>query len=76
MSVEGRSVFQCSETTSINGCAHFQVIVYDHGQVIEDPALVGRVGFTGKTGKRVFGEEKDHRQLMFLYPSNYVSMFS
>ncbi|XP_068186565.1 V-set and immunoglobulin domain-containing protein 2 isoform X1 [Antennarius striatus] len=24
-----------------------QVIVYDHGQVIEDPALTGRVGFTG-----------------------------
>ncbi|XP_044077434.1 immunoglobulin superfamily member 11 [Siniperca chuatsi] len=24
-----------------------QVIVYDHGQVIEDPALIGRVGFTG-----------------------------
>lgn len=26
----------------------FQVIVYDHGQVIEDSALSGRVGFTGK----------------------------
>lgn len=26
----------------------FQVIVYDHGQVIEDPSLIGRVGFTGK----------------------------
>lgn len=26
----------------------FQVIVYDHGQVIEDSALTGRVGFTGK----------------------------
>lgn len=25
----------------------FQVIVYDHGQVIEDPALIGRVNFTG-----------------------------
>ncbi|XP_072231212.1 immunoglobulin superfamily member 11 [Leuresthes tenuis] len=24
-----------------------QVIVYDHGQVIEDPSLTGRVGFTG-----------------------------
>ncbi|XP_065818769.1 immunoglobulin superfamily member 11 isoform X1 [Labrus bergylta] len=24
-----------------------QVIVYDHGQVIEDPSLIGRVGFTG-----------------------------
>ncbi|CAJ1063983.1 immunoglobulin superfamily member 11 [Xyrichtys novacula] len=24
-----------------------QVIVYDHGQVIEDPTLIGRVGFTG-----------------------------
>ncbi|KAG9338180.1 hypothetical protein JZ751_026930 [Albula glossodonta] len=24
-----------------------QVIVYDHGQVIEDPALTGRVGFVG-----------------------------
>ncbi|CAL8276371.1 unnamed protein product [Arctogadus glacialis] len=24
-----------------------QVIVYDHGQVIEDPSLLGRVGFTG-----------------------------
>ncbi|KAJ8405767.1 hypothetical protein AAFF_G00312040 [Aldrovandia affinis] len=24
-----------------------QVIVYDHGQVIEDPALIGRVGFVG-----------------------------
>ncbi|XP_061595775.1 immunoglobulin superfamily member 11 isoform X2 [Cololabis saira] len=24
-----------------------QVIVYDHGQVIEDPSLAGRVGFTG-----------------------------
>ncbi|XP_075887566.1 immunoglobulin superfamily member 11 [Nelusetta ayraudi] len=24
-----------------------QVIVYDHGQVIEDPALIGRVNFTG-----------------------------
>ncbi|KAG8008590.1 Immunoglobulin superfamily member 11 [Nibea albiflora] len=24
-----------------------QVIVYDHGQVIEDPALIGRVDFTG-----------------------------
>ncbi|KAM9846607.1 immunoglobulin superfamily member 11 [Aulostomus maculatus] len=24
-----------------------QVIVYDHGQTIEDPALIGRVGFTG-----------------------------
>lgn len=26
---------------------YFQVIVYDHGQVIEDPSLIGRVGFTG-----------------------------
>ncbi|XP_077596966.1 immunoglobulin superfamily member 11 isoform X3 [Stigmatopora nigra] len=24
----------------------FQVIVYDHGQIIEDPSLIGRVGFT------------------------------
>lgn len=32
-----------------DGLSHFQVIVYDHGQVIEDPALIGRVGFTGKT---------------------------
>uniref|UniRef100_A0A8C5HMC6 Immunoglobulin superfamily member 11-like n=1 Tax=Gouania willdenowi TaxID=441366 RepID=A0A8C5HMC6_GOUWI len=24
-----------------------QVIAYDHGQVIEDPSLIGRVGFTG-----------------------------
>uniref|UniRef100_A0A8C2ZXQ6 Zgc:165604 n=1 Tax=Cyclopterus lumpus TaxID=8103 RepID=A0A8C2ZXQ6_CYCLU len=24
-----------------------QVIVYDHGQVIEDPSFIGRVGFTG-----------------------------
>ncbi|XP_061606828.1 immunoglobulin superfamily member 11 isoform X1 [Phyllopteryx taeniolatus] len=24
-----------------------QVIVYDHGQIIEDPSLIGRVGFTG-----------------------------
>uniref|UniRef100_A0A8C6S7I7 Zgc:165604 n=1 Tax=Neogobius melanostomus TaxID=47308 RepID=A0A8C6S7I7_9GOBI len=24
-----------------------QVIVYDHGQVMEDPSLIGRVGFTG-----------------------------
>ncbi|KAM7397981.1 hypothetical protein PAMA_006046 [Pampus argenteus] len=31
----------------INGFSHFQVIVYDHGQVIEDPSLIGRVGFTG-----------------------------
>lgn len=29
-------------------CLSFQVIVYDHGQVIEDSALTGRVGFTGK----------------------------
>ncbi|XP_039474057.1 immunoglobulin superfamily member 11 isoform X2 [Oreochromis aureus] len=27
--------------------APIQVIVYDHGQVIEDPSLIGRVGFTG-----------------------------
>lgn len=27
----------------------FQVIVYDHGQVIEDPALIGRVNFTGRS---------------------------
>ena len=26
---------------------HLQVIVYDHGQVIEDPSLTGRVGFAG-----------------------------
>lgn len=24
-----------------------QVIVYDHGQVMVDPSLIGRVGFTG-----------------------------
>lgn len=29
-----------------------QVIVYDHGQVIEDPALTGRVGFTGKGSRK------------------------
>ncbi|XP_078479176.1 immunoglobulin superfamily member 11-like [Lampetra planeri] len=27
--------------------APMQVIVYDHGQVIEDPSLIGRVAFTG-----------------------------
>nr|XP_057943425.1 immunoglobulin superfamily member 11 isoform X2 [Doryrhamphus excisus] len=27
--------------------APIQVIVYDHGQVIEDPSLIGRVAFTG-----------------------------
>lgn len=32
-----------------NALHSFQVIVYDHGQVIEDPALIGRVGFTGET---------------------------
>lgn len=31
-----------------NGRSRSQVIVYDHGQVIEDPALIGRVGFTGR----------------------------
>lgn len=29
-------------------CSPRQVIVYDHGQVIEDPSLIGRVAFTGK----------------------------
>lgn len=33
--------------TAYRGCSNLQVIVYDHGQVIEDPSLIGRVGFTG-----------------------------
>ena len=45
-------VFKLTEVLTslfhICGSPHHQVIVYDHGQVIEDPSLIGRVGFTGK----------------------------
>lgn len=62
------SVHICVRVLTQCFCVSYQVIVYDHGQVIEDSALIGRVGFTGKGSGS--GPAPVHADMMSPQPSS------